>query len=234
MLDQTEKCSECLGPLSRLSVIYALKSLAIVGMTGGMLLAQANREALKRSVTQVWGETQQSTAIWSKAKSAERAGQHREAAEAYREILKTNPKTLQALNDLALLQAASDDPAVRSPADATANVTRATNVLQDLFHRKTAKQLPDTPELSNLLLNIRATVFHTTAAARAAAGDFNRAAEYARLSLHSAELLAKAEPNAQHQQLVTTIQDSMRLFESKQQLRTVKQVSLGLLEEPTR
>src|SRR5262249_52163566 len=101
---------------------------------------------------------------------------------------------------------------------------------QDLLHRKSEKRLADTKDLDNLFLNIKAVVFHTMAAARASAGDFGRATEYAQISLHAAETFAKEVPSTLHQQLLTRIQETTRLIQSNQALHSARPLPVSIIE----
>lgn len=193
-------------------------------------LAGAIDARLRTAIEQAWGQTPQAVRAFDAANAALKAGKDAEAANGYREALQASPRMLQALVALTLLQASSNDPAVRSPADATANSTKATNVLQDIFQLKITGKLPDTKDLHLSLLLMKAQIFHGVAAARSAAGDFARAVQYGGVALHAAQTLDKESPGAEHARLTSAIQADLAVFQSNQALHGVKPLPIGVLE----
>jgi len=124
------------------------------------------------------GENAESRAIYKTGREAEDAGNHKVAAAAYKAALTASPEMIEALNDLAYLQATSEDESVRNPGEAVANGEK----LIDMAERRLVqrRQYRGADNVTNLYANLplpasfyKVTMLNTVAAAYAAAGKFH-------------------------------------------------------------
>jgi hypothetical protein len=141
---------------------------------------------------------------------------------------------LPALHDLAYLQSISDDPAVRNPKEAYSNVNAAMTQLTGMLHQEVTGQLPAAApgtDQKSLFLNMKACVFNTMAAARAADGDFLRAPMFAAQSVHAAETLVGMQPTTEHGDLLRSVRNTALTIQNKAALHEIPPAACHFIQQ---
>jgi len=164
------------------------------------------------------------TALYAQATAAQQQGQAKLAVQYYKAALAISPNMTPALHDLAYLQSSSDDPAVRDAKAASTSVNLAMMQLTGMLHQEVQGTLAPAPagtDQKSLFLSMKACIFNTMAAARAADGDFVRAPLFAAQSVQAAQTLVGLQPTAENGTLLRTVQNTANTVQSKTALHEI-------------
>jgi len=184
-------------------------------------------------------------ALRSRGKAAEKAGRDKEAAVVYKEILAKAPQNVEALNDLAYIEATSNDSSVSNPQQAVLNAERMIDLSLKRFINRRELRGPANVEKPFTNLPQPPTFFqvrmmNTLAAAYASAGQFTSdaarqpsvaanhicapsAMDAGALALQNAQKLAAAQPTPENQRLAALLEKNLEAYKARHDLHGVPQ-----------
>lgn len=204
-------------------------ALGIISFLGPLTAADTQTPETQPPSVRAAARTE-ARAIYLRAKTAQKEGHDAAAAQAYKDAIAIAPDMVSALNDLAYLQATSFDPSVRNPKEATNNGMLAQAGLTRLLHQKVAGEFSPSGERDtrSYFLGMKACIFNTIAAARAADNDYTRAYVYLGQSIRAAEALAASQPTAESAALLQAVRSNEASIKYKQSLQGVRAMDCKL------
>ena len=118
----------------RLTALVGLPCVSFLVFATGAQPISAQQSNIEPSTEQFSadsrGETSAAHTLYNRAKAAEDASNDREARDLYVSLLKSHPNMIEALHDLAYLQATSADSTVRNPKEAVTNASRVIDLAE--------------------------------------------------------------------------------------------------------
>jgi hypothetical protein len=126
----------------------------------------------------VRGEVEAARTQYSQAKTAAKAGRDKEASAALHSLVQAHPSMIEAVHDLAYLQATSSDASVRDPKQAVANAEKVIDMAEKRLVQR--RKIRGAQNVLNPFNNIplaasfyQVRMLNTLAVAYAAAGNFS-------------------------------------------------------------
>jgi len=215
---------------------HLLVALLTIGASTGFAQIPQSDLSTEQLAGGIRGEVAAARTQYAQAKEAVRARRDKEAADTLQKLVQAHPSMIEAMHDLAFLQATSSDASVRNPAEAVVNAERVIDLAEKRLIQR--RRIRGAQNVTNPFNNIplpatfyQVKMLNTLAAAYAAAGRFTSedtnltaararagagsgacaapaARDLADMALQAAQHTVQKSPTAENKQLLSFVQQT--------------------------
>jgi hypothetical protein len=235
-MDTSKRNVNCLARLGAAGAPRLLVTLLTIGASIGFAQIPQSDLSTEQLAAATRGEVAAARTQLAQAKQDARAHRDKEAANILHTLVQAHPSMLDAANDLAFLQATSQDTSVRNPAEAVLNAERVIDLAEKrlIQRRKIRGEQNVVNPFNNIPLPAtfyQVTMLNTLAVAYAAAGKFTSdattltaakarmsagnggcaapaARDLSTMALEAAQHAVQKNPTPENKQLLTFVQQT--------------------------